>query len=97
MLATVVTVHVKPECVEDFIKITLYNHENSRKEPGNVRFDVLQANDDPTVFTLYEVYKTPEDAKAHKDTEHYKKWRETVEPYMACPRVGVGHTPLAFD
>lgn len=97
MIATTVIIHVKPENVEDFKKISLYNHENSRKEPGNVRFDVLQADDDPTYFTLYEVYKTPEDAKAHKETEHYKKWRETVEPYMACKRVGIAHTPLAFD
>lgn len=97
MLATTVIVHVKPECVEDFIKITLYNHENSRKEPGNVRFDVLQSVDDPTYFTLYEVYKTETDAKAHKETEHYKKWRDTVEPFMACKRQGIGHMPLAFD
>ena len=62
-----------------------------------MRFDVLQSNDDPTYFTLYEVYESPEAAKAHKETEHYKKWRETVEPYMACKRVGIGHTPLAFD
>ena len=55
MIATTVIVHVKPECVEDFIKITLYNAENARKEPANVRFDVLQGNDDPTYFTLYEV------------------------------------------
>ena len=97
MIATIVIIHVKPENVEDFKKISLYNHENSRKEPGNVRFDVLQSNDDPTYFTLYEVYKTPEDAKAHKETEHYKKWRDTVEPYMAVKRVGIAHTPLAFD
>ena len=66
MLATTVIVHVKPEHVEDFKAISLYNHENSRKEPGNVRFDVLQSNDDPTYFTLYEVYESPEAAKAHK-------------------------------
>ena len=48
MIATTVIIHVKPENVEDFKKISLYNHENSRKEPGNVRFDVLQSNDDPT-------------------------------------------------
>ena len=64
MIATTVIIHVKPENVEDFKKISLYNHENSRKEPGNVRFDVLQSNDDPTYFTLYEVYESPEAAKA---------------------------------
>ncbi len=97
MIATTVIVRVKPDFVEDFIKITLYNHKNSRLESGNVRFDVLQSNDDPTYFTLYEVYKTEEDARAHKLTEHYNKWRETVEPYMQTKRQGIAHSPLAFD
>ena len=97
MIATTVIIHVKPENVEDFKKITLYNYENSRREAGNVCFDVLWSNDDPCYFTLYEVYRTEADAKAHKETEHYKKWRDTVEPYMATKRVGIAHTPLAFD
>ena len=97
MIATTVIIHVKPENVEDFKKITLYNYENSRREAGNVRFDVLWSNDDPCYFTLYEVYRNEADAKAHKETEHYKKWRDTVEPYMATKRVGIAYTPLAFD
>lgn len=97
MIATTVIIHVKPENVEDFKKASIENHNGSRKEPGNVRFDVLQSNDDPTYFTLYEVYADVDAAKAHKETAHYKKWRDTVEPYMACKRVGIPHTPLAFD
>lgn len=97
MLATLVFVDVKPECVEAFKKISVYNHDNSRKESGNVRFDVLQSNDDPTKFTLYEVYATPEDAAAHKQTEHYLRWRDEVADYMASPRRAVHTTPAAFD
>ena len=56
MIANLVSVHVKPEFVEQFKEITTYNHNNTRKEPGNVRFDVLWNKDDPTRFTLYEVF-----------------------------------------
>lgn len=97
MIATIVFVDVKPENVEDFRKITLYNHENSRKEAGNVRFDVLQDNNDPTKFMLYEVFESEEAAAFHKTTEHYLKWRETVAPYMASPRKAIPTTPAAFD
>lgn len=97
MIATIVFVDVKPENVEDFRKITLYNHENSRKEAGNVRFDVLQDNSDPTKFMLYEVFESEEAAAFHKTTEHYLKWRETVAPYMASPRKAIPTTPAAFD
>ena len=97
MIATLVFVDVKPENIEDFRAITLYNHENSRKEAGNVRFDVLQSREDPTKFTLYEVFVDEEAAAFHKTTEHYNRWRETVAPYMASPRKALPTTPAAFD
>ena len=97
MLATLVFVDVLPECREEFEKITAYNHENSRKEPGNVRFDVLRDRRDPTQFILYEVYRDEEAAAAHKETEHYKKWRDTVAPMMHTPRRSIPTEPLCFD
>ena len=97
MIATLVFVDVKPENVEAFKKISIYNHDNSRKEPGNIRFDVLQSKDDPTKFTLYEVFADEEAAAAHKQTEHYLRWREEVAPYMASPRRAMPTTPCAFD
>ena len=48
MIATLVYVDVKPEFVDQFREISIYNHDNTRKEAGNVRFDVLQSKDDPT-------------------------------------------------
>ncbi len=97
MIATLVFVDVKPENVEAFRAITVYNHDNTRKEPGNVRFDVLQSKDDPTKFTLIEVFANEEAAKFHKTTAHYLRWREEVAPYMASPRTAVHNTPVAFD
>ena len=97
MTATIVTVNVKPDKIEAFRKITSYNHENSRKEPGNVRFDVLQSRDDPSKFYLYEVYKDDEAAAAHKKTAHYLRWRDEAADYMAAPRSSVRTEPLDFD
>lgn len=91
MIATSVTVFVKEGHEDDFIAATIKNHEGSVQEPGNLRFDVLQSRGDPARFMLYEVYESDEAARAHKDTEHYKVWRETVEPWMAKPREGVAH------
>lgn len=97
MIATLVFVDVKPENIEDFRAITVYNHDNTRKEAGNVRFDVLQDNNDPTKFVLYEVFEDANAAAHHKTTEHYNRWRETVAPYMASPRRAMPTTPSAFD
>ena len=97
MIANLVFVDVKPENIEDFKKATVLTHEGSRQEPGNVRFDVLQSAADATKFTLYEVFADEDAVAAHKATEHYHVWRETVAPYMASPRKAMHTTPVAFD
>jgi (4S)-4-hydroxy-5-phosphonooxypentane-2,3-dione isomerase len=94
MFTTLVHVQVKPGFVREFIEATRENHKQSIKEPGNLRFDVLQNASDETRFVLYEAYATSEAVTAHKETSHYLKWRETVEPWMAGPREGVKHTML---
>ena len=94
MHVTLVHVHVKPDRVDDFIAAIRANHEGSVQEPGNRRFDVLQDPADRTRFVIYEAYASASDAAAHKETAHYKAWREAVESMMAEPRKGVPYTGL---
>ena len=84
-----VHVRVKPEFVESFRQEAVENARNSIQEPGIARFDVVQQADDPSVFVLVEVYRTPEDANRHKETRHYQTWRAAVEQMMAEPRRSV--------
>ncbi len=94
MIVTTVTVYVKKEYINDFIAITIENHNGAIQESGNIRFDFLQCSDDPTRFLLYEVYESEEAIKAHRETAHYKKWRETVTNWMAKPREAVKHSVI---
>ena len=89
MLIVHVHVHVKPESVDAFLAATLDNARASVREPGVVRFDVIQQDDDPTRVVLVEIYRTPEDPARHKATAHYAVWRDAVEPMMAAPRRSV--------
>jgi autoinducer 2-degrading protein len=89
MLIVQVIARVKPEFVEAFEKATLANASESIKEPGIARFDVYRQQDDPTKFTLIEIYRTAEAPAAHKETRHYQTWRDTVKPMMAEPRTSV--------
>jgi autoinducer 2-degrading protein len=91
MIVTIVNVWVKPEKVTDFIESCKKNHMNSVKEPGNLRFDILQDASDHTKFTLYEAYESEETSAAHKSTKHYLEWRDSVADWMARPREGVKH------
>ena len=94
MIVTIVHVQVKPEYIDDFIRVTTINHHLSVKEPGNLRFDVIQMGDEPTRFALYEAYENEADAAAHKETSHYLEWRDAVGAWMAKPREGVRYKGL---
>ncbi len=91
-----VTLFVKPECVEQFKAATLDNARNTRREPGNVRFDVLQAADNPNQFQLYEAYHGPEGFAAHQTTTHYARWRDSVGEWLSQPRTAVKSNSLFF-
>jgi quinol monooxygenase YgiN len=94
MLVVHVQIHVKPEHVEAFKQASIANARESIREPGIVRFDFVQQQDDPARFVLVEVYRTPEAPAAHKETKHYQTWRDAVAPMMAEPRSSVKFTNL---
>ncbi|QEN09115.1 antibiotic biosynthesis monooxygenase [Oceanispirochaeta crateris] len=95
MVIYCVEVKVLPGKEAEFEKATLENRLETRKESGNLRFDVLQQNDDPTSFFLYEAYSNSDSVLAHKQTAHYLKWRDLVAPWMAEPRKGTSHKVCA--
>ena len=97
MVIVHVHIHVKPEVVDDFIEATIENDRDSVREPGIARFDFIQNLDDPTKFVLIEVYRTPDDPAAHKETAHYNIWREKVANMMAEPRQSVKYANVFPD
>ena len=95
MIVTIVHIWVKKGHVEEFIEATLANHNESVKEEGNLRFDILRDAGNPSKFVLYEAYISEEDAAKHKETKHYLTWREAVADWMEKPREGIKHIILA--
>ena len=92
-----VQIRVKPEEIEAFKSATLANAQASVKEPGIVRFDVIQQLDDPAHFVLVEVYHTIEDHAKHRQTAHYSTWATIVAPMMAEPRSSLKYTNIFPD
>lgn len=97
MQIVLVHVNVKPEFIESFKQMTIENANNSVKEIGIARFDVIQQSEDPTKFVLVEVYKTADAPAAHKQTAHYARWRDTVAEMMAEPRQGIKYSNIFPD
>jgi autoinducer 2-degrading protein len=89
MIVTCVYVLVNKHDINEFVNATTINHNASVKEPGNLRFDLIQQVDDPSRFMIYEAYETEEAAALHKTTDHYLNWRDAVKDLMAEPRKGI--------
>ena len=86
MLILIVQAHVKPEFVDAFIAATKINATESAKEPGVVRFEFLQQEDDPTQFVLFEVYRDKQAPVKHKETTHYLEWNAKTAEMLVAPR-----------
>ncbi len=94
MLIVHVTVHVDPPRLAEFVEASLANARASLLEPGVLRFDVIQDLADEAHVLLVEVYRDDAAAAAHKQTEHYATWRDTVADMMAVPRASTKFTAL---
>jgi (4S)-4-hydroxy-5-phosphonooxypentane-2,3-dione isomerase len=86
MLIVHVDIHVIPDRLAAFLAATRANATASVQEPGVLRFDVVQDLSDHAHVVLVEVYRDDAGAAAHKETEHYATWRDTVADMMAVPR-----------
>lgn len=88
-----VDVNVKPDRVEAFLSATRANIQGSLKEPGVTRFELCQHDEDQARFVIIEGYVDETAILAHKETAHYKLWRDTVADMMAVPRKGTRFHP----
>jgi (4S)-4-hydroxy-5-phosphonooxypentane-2,3-dione isomerase len=87
MVVVQVTLKVKPDQINDFIRYTKDNVENSLKEAGIRRFEFYREKESSNVFVLFEIYDSTDDQVKHRETSHYKNWKANVmslleEPYV---------------
>jgi (4S)-4-hydroxy-5-phosphonooxypentane-2,3-dione isomerase len=94
MVAVLVYLRVKTDRLDQFLAETLENARNSRKEPGIVRFDLIQEIEDPSRFALFELYRDQQAIEAHRITAHYTKWREAVPPLLVTERTRTIYRPI---
>ncbi len=97
MIIVQVHIIVKDDRIQEFIDATKENVKKSILETGIVKFDLIQQIDDQTKFILYEIYHTEQDSVKHKNTEHYRVWRDKVQNMMAEPRQSIKYLNIFPD
>jgi quinol monooxygenase YgiN len=74
---------VRPDVVEPFqARLRRHAETSVEAEPGCHRFDVHQERNDPALFFLIEVYDDEAALEAHRQSPHYKAFREDVADWV---------------
>ncbi len=77
--AIIVTIKLRPGTATEFRQLILVNAAASRREPDCHRFDVLVSEEDENTLFFYEEYTNAEALEAHRDTPHFKTFREATD------------------
>lgn len=90
MYVLIVDHKVKLENREDWIAAATRDARGAvETEPGCLRFDIIQDNEDPTRFYFYEVYVDEAAFQSHLRQPHYLKWREEGKDFYVAPTSSV--------
>ncbi|PYC28916.1 putative quinol monooxygenase [Pseudomonas mosselii] len=59
--------------------------EQTRAEPGNLRYDLFVRQGGALAFDLFELYVDETAVQAHRDSAHYQAYRATTAEWLAAP------------
>jgi autoinducer 2-degrading protein len=77
MFVMLVKLEIKPALLDEFTVAVLKNAALSiERDPGCLRFDVLQQADDPKRWVLYEVYDKEQSWVDHRNAAHFLAFME---------------------
>jgi quinol monooxygenase YgiN len=78
---------VKDGSTDEVLEILDELIEETRKEPGNISYQLFQSVSDPAVLTVFEQWKDQEAIDAHNASAHFNKALPALEPFQAAPPV----------
>jgi CRISPR-associated protein Cas8b1/Cst1 subtype I-B len=78
-LTIVATVTVKPEFKDDVLKAIKTVVDATRKEPGNIFYDVFEDIKNPLKFVFIETWKSQAAIDSHNKSAHFNNFVKAVE------------------
>ena len=90
MIYVVATLTVKPETRAEFIAAATACIKETRKEAGNIAYDLHESVTDPTRMVFVEQWENAEALEPHRRAEHMKAFgRVVVKCITQPPRIEV--------
>jgi quinol monooxygenase YgiN len=97
VIYVVATLTVKPETRAEFIAAATACINATRKEPGNIAYDLHESVTDPSKMVFVEQWENTEALVPHRAAEHMKTFgRVAVKCFAAPPKIEV-ITPEKVD
>jgi quinol monooxygenase YgiN len=97
VIYVVATLTVKPETRAEFIAGAIACIKETRKEPGNIAYDLHESVTDPARMVFVEQWENAEALVPHRSAEHMKTFgRIAVKCMAAPPRIEI-ITPAKVD
>lgn len=78
-LKIIATIQVKPDYLDEVKKILYSLADGSRKEEGNVSYDLHESIKDPSKLFIIEVWKSQEAINIHNNTKLFKDFIKFID------------------
>lgn len=85
MIYVVATLTIKPEARADIIAAAKACIAETRKEAGNIAYDLHESVTDPTKLVFVEQWENAEALVPHRTAEHMKTFGRVVVKCIAAP------------
>lgn len=77
--------HIRPECIEEAIKLVKELVECTHKEEGNISYEYYQDINAPEFFAMIECWESGEVLEKHMKSEHFCRIIPQLEKMTAEP------------
>jgi len=91
VILVVATIVIKPGTLEAIRPHALACIEATRKESGNIAYDLHVSLTDPEKLVFVEKWETREALTAHSRQPHLAVWRDASAPYLISRTIEVIH------
>ena len=97
MIYVVATLTVKPEARAELIAGAKACIVETRKEPGNIAYDMHESVSDPTKMVFVEQWENAEALESHRKAEHFRAFGRIAAACLSAPPKIEVITPASVD
>ncbi|WYP27259.1 putative quinol monooxygenase [Alkalihalobacillus sp. FSL W8-0930] len=85
MIITHVRFQIKPEKEEGFLALMHNLVAETRKEEGNISYELMKSTEEEHTYSMIETWKDEEATKIHNASEHFTAFLKEIPEFLAGP------------